>query len=91
MSTPSLTFPNAVIHGNGDEVIPFEYGKALYDAAREPKQFIPVEGGSHTNLYAYREMLEGMMLFIKELGFPIEPTAQAMETELEPADEPPTP
>lgn len=80
-----IDMPLLVIHGNGDEVIPFEHGKALYDTAREPKRFIPVEGGSHTNLYAYREMLEGMMDFIEEFGFPPEPAAT--QTGGETADE----
>ncbi len=39
-----------IIHGDRDEVIPLELGKALFDAARPPKTFWTVRGAGHNNL-----------------------------------------
>ncbi len=36
--------PVMVIHSRNDEVIPFEFGLSLYDAANEPKEFIEIFG-----------------------------------------------
>jgi len=37
--------PVMVIHSRSDELIPFEFGLELYDAANEPKEFIEITGG----------------------------------------------
>jgi len=37
--------PVLVIHSPGDEMVPFEHGKRLFDAAQEPKQMIETRGG----------------------------------------------
>ena len=42
--------PLVVIHGTRDSVVPYEMGERLFAAAKAPKQFIKVEGGSHHNL-----------------------------------------
>jgi fermentation-respiration switch protein FrsA (DUF1100 family) len=39
--------PVLVLHGSSDGVIPIAHGRALHAAAREPKQWIEVEGGDH--------------------------------------------
>lgn len=39
-----LSVPVLVIHSPGDEVIPFDHGLQLYEAAREPKTFLEVDG-----------------------------------------------
>jgi fermentation-respiration switch protein FrsA (DUF1100 family) len=36
-------------HGTKDEVVPFELGKRLFDAAPGQKQFIPLTGGRHND------------------------------------------
>jgi len=36
-------------HGDADWIVPFALGKRLFDAANEPKQFIPLSGGGHNN------------------------------------------
>lgn len=36
--------PTLFIHSRGDEVVPFEFGLKLYDAAREPKEFVEIYG-----------------------------------------------
>lgn len=35
--------PLMVIHSQRDGIIPFHHGQALYDAAKEPKQFLPTD------------------------------------------------
>ncbi len=40
-----IDVPLLVIHSPGDNVVPFEHGRALFDAAHEPKQFLEIEGG----------------------------------------------
>ncbi|MEX2262532.1 MAG: alpha/beta hydrolase [Bryobacteraceae bacterium] len=56
--------PLLIVHGDRDEVIPLELGRALFDAAREPKQWIAVKGAGHNDLVeaagtAYRDYLLG--------------------------------
>ncbi|HEY0079026.1 MAG TPA: alpha/beta fold hydrolase [Pyrinomonadaceae bacterium] len=47
-----VSCPVLVAHGTHDEVIPVEQGRALYAAAREPKQLVIVPGAGHNNLVA---------------------------------------
>lgn len=42
--------PVLVIHGTADEVVPFQHGQRLYQAAPEPKQALWVPGAGHNNL-----------------------------------------
>lgn len=37
--------PLLVIHSPDDRVVPFAHGRQLFDAAREPKQFLKIRGG----------------------------------------------
>ena len=39
-----------VMHGTGDEVIPFWHGQQLFAAANEPKRFLWVEGAGHNDV-----------------------------------------
>jgi fermentation-respiration switch protein FrsA (DUF1100 family) len=43
--------PLLVIHGSHDEVIPLSLGRALFDAANEPKQMWVVKGAHHNDLF----------------------------------------
>lgn len=45
-----LDVPVLVIHGTRDRVIPFRMGRALYEAAPEPKASLWVEGAGHNDL-----------------------------------------
>lgn len=44
--------PVLVAHGEHDEVIPVAHGRALYDAAREPKRLIIIPRAGHNNVVA---------------------------------------
>ena len=65
-----LGAPLLVMHGDRDEVVPFDLGRALFEAAGEPKSFWAVPGAGHNDLVpaagaAYRERLRG---FYQSLG-----------------------
>lgn len=42
---PNVAAPVLVIHSPRDDIIPFSHGKRLYEAAREPKEFLEIRGG----------------------------------------------
>ena len=44
----SVHCPVMIIHSRGDEIIPFEFGLELYEAANEPKEFVEIFG-SHND------------------------------------------
>lgn len=39
--------PILIMHGTEDNWIPFTQGQALYEAAKEPKQFYAIQGAKH--------------------------------------------
>ncbi|MBF0214900.1 MAG: alpha/beta hydrolase [Magnetococcales bacterium] len=41
--------PVLIIHSRDDEVIPWHHGRALFDAAAEPKSFLETRGRHHTS------------------------------------------
>jgi len=45
VGTPVLT-----IHGEADDIVPTRYGRALFEAAREPKEAAWIRGGGHEDL-----------------------------------------
>lgn len=48
---PRVHAPVLVLHGDRDSIIPFELGKAVYEAANEPKEFYRVPGADHNDVY----------------------------------------
>jgi fermentation-respiration switch protein FrsA (DUF1100 family) len=48
---PQITVPVLIIHGDRDHVIPLQLGKAVFDAARSPKELYVVSGADHNDLY----------------------------------------
>lgn len=40
-----ITCPLLVVHSRHDEIIPFRHGRQLFEAGREPKQFLELRGG----------------------------------------------
>ncbi|HEY8459415.1 MAG TPA: alpha/beta hydrolase [Blastocatellia bacterium] len=58
--------PALITHGTNDCVIPVEQGRKLYEAARDPKQLIIVEGGDHLLFEsAGEQFVSGMVEFIR--------------------------
>jgi len=46
-----IHFPVLIIHGDKDELVPFEQGKELFCLANPPKAFYRVRGASHNDVY----------------------------------------
>ena len=62
-----VSLPVLVIHGVDDATIPFTMGKTVFDAAPEPKTFLPIPGADHSDCYiiggekywdAWKDLLE---------------------------------
>jgi len=50
-SVKNIEQPIIIAHGEADEKIKFEYGKMLFENLKSTqKRFLPVKGGTHTNL-----------------------------------------
>ncbi len=59
--------PLLMFHGSDDSIIPYRDGRALYDLAPEPKQFIAVKGGDHNDfigVYGYTRYLQALFNFL---------------------------
>jgi fermentation-respiration switch protein FrsA (DUF1100 family) len=50
-SIPSVTVPKLFIHSRDDEMIPFEMGQELFDAAPEPKESYWFSGAGHNDFF----------------------------------------
>jgi fermentation-respiration switch protein FrsA (DUF1100 family) len=48
---PELRCPKLFIHGDRDEIVPYEQGRRLYDAAVPPKAFFTIRGAGHNDTY----------------------------------------
>jgi len=46
-----LRRPLLVLHGRRDDLVPFEQGRRLFEAAPEPKTFYAVDGAGHNDVY----------------------------------------
>lgn len=63
--------PVLVVHGLADDVVPARHGRALYDAANEPKRFLWVEEAGHNDLVLvagirYRRAMEEFSTLIHD-------------------------
>jgi len=47
-----INAPLLIVHGRRDRIIPFRFGQALFELAKQPKTLIPIENGGHIPLYA---------------------------------------
>ena len=48
-----ITAPIFFVHGEMDSVVPWKFGKRLYDAAPQPKELLLIENANHNNLYEF--------------------------------------
>ncbi|MBI4389612.1 MAG: alpha/beta hydrolase [Nitrospinae bacterium] len=58
-----VRIPALFLHGDRDDLVPYELGRKLYDAANEPKEFYDIRGAGHNDTYvaggeAYFETLD---------------------------------
>jgi len=62
----AIRCPLLVVHSRADEVVPFEMGRRLFEAAPQPKSFHVVEGAGHNETWlvgglAYFEAIRGFV------------------------------
>ena len=43
--------PLLIVHGENDEIVPFQHGQRLFEAAKEPKEFYSIKRARHNDLY----------------------------------------
>ncbi|MFQ5897063.1 MAG: alpha/beta hydrolase [Candidatus Methylomirabilia bacterium] len=43
--------PVFILHGDSDEIVPYEHGRRLFDAAPKPKAFYTIRGSRHNDTY----------------------------------------
>jgi fermentation-respiration switch protein FrsA (DUF1100 family) len=64
--------PVLIIHSRNDEMIPFEFGLAIYNAANEPKKFVEIFGGHNDGFFvsseAYKKAWADWLIFLKDAG-----------------------
>ena len=54
-------------HGTADRLIPYSIGCRLFDAANQPKQFVPIPGGDHNDPQS-EEYYRALSAFLDRLG-----------------------
>lgn len=62
--------PILIVHGDGDEIVPFQHGRRLFEAAPEPKEFFAVKGAHHNDTYVVggKAYLERLARFLDRVG-----------------------
>jgi fermentation-respiration switch protein FrsA (DUF1100 family) len=59
--------PLLVSHGTHDEIIPFDHGRQLFEAAgTQVKEFVPVQGGTH-NVLPPPEYYDALAVFLERV------------------------
>jgi len=62
--------PVMIIHSRNDEIVPFEFGLELYDAANEPKEFVEIFGSHNDGFLVsseiYRKAWTEWLKFLEE-------------------------
>jgi fermentation-respiration switch protein FrsA (DUF1100 family) len=62
-----ITYPKLHIHSPDDDIVPFELGKRLFEAAAEPKQMIVTRGGHNDGGFTQREQyVREVRTFVRE-------------------------
>jgi fermentation-respiration switch protein FrsA (DUF1100 family) len=65
---PRITLPILVIHSPHDELIPFNLGQRLFEAAKQPKQFLQISGSHNEGFLHSKEVyINGLNLFLSGL------------------------
>ena len=63
----TILCPVLFIHGERDSVIPLKLGRALYEAANEPKTWFPIPEADHNDLpeVGGKTYLDGIQEFLQ--------------------------
>lgn len=61
--------PTLIMHGDKDELVPFEQGRKIYEAANEPKEFYTIPGANHndTHIVGGEEYFDTIRNFVNKL------------------------
>jgi len=64
---PELRLPVLFMHGTDDDIVPYSMGEELFQAAPEPKRFVPLEDGRHDhNERAVPAIRDAIERFVRE-------------------------
>jgi fermentation-respiration switch protein FrsA (DUF1100 family) len=63
---PDLSAPILVAHGDQDEIVPFDLGQQLFEAAPAPKRFYRIAGAHHNDALASPGLLDAVAAFARE-------------------------
>jgi len=65
---PNVTSPVLIIHSADDDLIPYQYGQQLFEAAKEPKRFLNINGGHNDGFIISRDKYyNGIDQFIRNI------------------------
>lgn len=64
-----INAPLLIVHGTNDRTVPYDFGRALYNVARDPKQFVSLEGAGHNDVYLYGTA-QHVLEFMEDLSSP---------------------
>lgn len=63
---PKVSAPVLVIHSPRDDIVPYAHGKKLFEAAREPRQFLEVRGGHNDGfVFMHPEWVSALGAFLE--------------------------
>ncbi|MBL1078019.1 alpha/beta hydrolase [Nocardia sp. 2] len=62
---PELRCPVLIMHGDSDELLPVRMGRALFEAAPEPKELVIYPGGGHNDLIGMPGWAEGVAEWVR--------------------------
>ena len=54
-----VKIPKLILHSTEDEMIPYVFGKKLYDAASQPKEFVDIEGTHNEGYLLFNDTFYG--------------------------------
>jgi uncharacterized protein len=62
--------PLLVLHGDQDEIVPYDHGRMIYEAGHDPKQFYTIRGARHNDTYVIggKGYFKALSDFIENLG-----------------------
>ena len=63
-----VNVPKLIIHGEGDEIVPFSMGKKLFSASNDPRHFYRIKGAGHNDTYIVggKEYFQTLAAFVKD-------------------------
>lgn len=64
-----ISAPLLVVHSPDDEIVPFAHGRAIYDAASDPKTFLEISGDHNSGfLVSGEQYTNGLKDFLRSIG-----------------------